>query len=189
MYLIHKIKIKYYRCILSNYKIKSSCRINTPTLFYSLQGSKIEIEDNVVFGYFPSPYFYSAYNHIDIRYGGKVIVKSKTIINNNFYIIAHVCNIIIGENCYIGTNFRALNSDFHGLTIQKRNDFESIQSADISIGSNCFIGNDVTILKGVNLGEGCVVAASSVVTKSFPKNSLIAGNPAKFIREIKENGI
>ncbi|EPU1578840.1 DapH/DapD/GlmU-related protein [Campylobacter coli] len=63
---------------------------------------------------------------------------------------------------------------------------KKISSADISIGDDCFLGNNVTILKGVKLGKGCVVANSSVVTKSFDDNSLIAGNPARLIRVIEQ---
>ena len=54
----------------------------------------------------------------------------------------------------------------------------------VTIGDNCWIGGGVTILPGVTLGDNVVVGAASVVTKSFPSNVVIAGNPAKVIREL-----
>ncbi|WP_416232496.1 acyltransferase [Helicobacter sp. MIT 21-1697] len=92
----------------------------------------------------------------------------------------------IGQNCFIGVNFQALNADFHGIRKIERNNYDKIKSADIDIGDDCFIGNNVIILKGVNLGKGCVVAAGSVVTQSFAADSLIAGNPARLVRKIEQ---
>ena len=54
----------------------------------------------------------------------------------------------------------------------------------VKIGKNCWIGNGVTILSGVELGDNVTVGANSVVTKSFPSNVVIAGVPAKIIKEL-----
>lgn len=51
------------------------------------------------------------------------------------------------------------------------------------IGENCFIGEKSIILPGVILGNNVIVAAGSVVTKSFDDNVLIGGNPAKIIKK------
>ncbi len=52
----------------------------------------------------------------------------------------------------------------------------------VIIEDECFIGANVCILNGVKLGKHCVVGANSVVTKSFPDFSVIAGNPAKILK-------
>ena len=52
----------------------------------------------------------------------------------------------------------------------------------IKIGKNCWIGSKVTILDSVEIGSGCILAAGSVITKSFPDNSIIGGVPAKLIK-------
>ena len=51
------------------------------------------------------------------------------------------------------------------------------------IGSDCWIGVGSTILKGVNIGDGSVIAAGSIVTKSIPSFEIWGGNPAKFIKK------
>ena len=114
------------------------------------------------------------------------MIGANTYINNNFSICAEKSNITIGARCMIGPKFVAMSSDGHGLSIKKRNGIENIKSADIIIGDDCFIGANVILLKGVNLGSGCVVAAGSVVTHSFEADSLIAGNPAKLVRKIEQ---
>ena len=55
-------------------------------------------------------------------------------------------------------------------------------ASDVKIGKNVWIGAHCTILPGVSIGEGAVVAASSVVSKSVPNFAVVAGNPAKIIK-------
>jgi acetyltransferase-like isoleucine patch superfamily enzyme len=57
----------------------------------------------------------------------------------------------------------------------------------VIIGNSVWIGVNSTILKGVTIGEGSVVGAGSVVTKDVPPWTIVAGNPARVIREIPEN--
>ena len=61
-----------------------------------------------------------------------------------------------------------------------------VRVGKLEIGDNCFIGARAFIMPGVKLGKNCIVGAASVVTKSFPENSVIAGNPARYICSVEE---
>ena len=141
------------------------------------------IFDNCQLGYWPSPKFYTGICYVEARSANsEIIISSGTIINNGFTCVS-LNSIKIGEKVLIGSDVQMYDSDFHSIehVNGKRSDF---LIKPIEIGNYCWIGSNVIILKGVKLGEGCVVAAGSVVTKSFDANSLIGGIPAKLIRKI-----
>ncbi|MCG8310081.1 MAG: acyltransferase, partial [Cytophagales bacterium] len=89
----------------------------------------------------------------------------------------------IGDDCIAGQYFSCHpeNHNFSDPDVVIR--LQGVSRRGIKIGSNCWIGSKVTILDGVTLGKGCVLAAGSVVTRSFPANSIIGGVPAKLIRK------
>lgn len=61
-------------------------------------------------------------------------------------------------------------------------DLARIIHSDTYIGSNCFIGCRAIIMPGVKIGDGCIVAAGSVVTVDVPPGSIVAGNPGRAIK-------
>jgi acetyltransferase-like isoleucine patch superfamily enzyme len=67
---------------------------------------------------------------------------------------------------------------------QGRKDWSNVAHAPVVIANKAWIGFNVTILKGVTIGEGAVVAACAVVTKDVPPYSVVAGNPAQVIRKL-----
>lgn len=104
--------------------------------------------------------------------------------------------IEIGENTAIGGNTKILDNDFHPIEAETRNkllmdknggDSDLIPAKPIKIGKNCFIGCNAIILKGTELGDGCVVGAGAVVSGKFEANSVIVGNPARCIRKVGES--
>lgn len=103
--------------------------------------------------------------------------------------------IEIGDNTAIGGNTKILDNDFHPIEVEERNrlladknggDSDLVPAKPIKIGKNCFIGCNAIILKGTELGDGCVVGAGAVVSGKFEKNSVIVGNPARVIRTLGE---
>lgn len=67
--------------------------------------------------------------------------------------------------------------------IGKYKNWSNVARASISIKDKAWIGFNTTILKGVTIGEGAIVASGSVVTKDVPDWTVVGGNPAKFIKE------
>lgn len=71
-----------------------------------------------------------------------------------------------------------------GEDIARRHAWEVIQSAPVRIGDKVWMGFNVTVLKGVTIGEGAVIAAASVVTRDVEPWTLVGGNPCRPIRKI-----
>ena len=90
--------------------------------------------------------------------------------------------IKIGHRVAIGPNVVIRDSDDHAIIKNNRDSAKENCASDVIIGDDVWIGTNAIILKGVSIGNGSVVAAGSVVTKSCPPGSLIAGVPAKVIR-------
>lgn len=88
-------------------------------------------------------------------------------------------HIMIGPGCYITDSNHTMAP---GQWVAE----SPMDVGRVEIGDGCWLGCNVTILKDVALGRKCIVAAGSVVTKSFPAGSLIGGIPAKLIRTVTE---
>jgi len=89
--------------------------------------------------------------------------------------------IFIDDDCMISTNVEIWGCDGH--SILQNNEIINL-SKSVYIGKHTWIGANSKILKGANIPDGCVVGSNSLVTaKVFQSNTLIAGNPAKKIKE------
>ena len=88
----------------------------------------------------------------------------------------------IGNDCIVGQylSCHPENHNYQDITAVIRN--QGVNRKGIKIGKNCWIGSKVTILDGVEIGDGSIIAAGAVVTTSFPANSIIGGVPAKLLK-------
>lgn len=117
--------------------------------------------------------------------GAKVFDKPTLSIGDNSHIgyqvsISVGCNVDIGKNVLIANRVTIMNYDGHPVNPSARHlPAPPESSKPISIGDNVWIGANSVILKGVTIGEGSVVASSSVVTSKVPANSLVIGNPGR----------
>lgn len=94
--------------------------------------------------------------------------------------------VIIGDNCLTG-KWVTISDNDHGETsieyLKKRpQDREVVSKGPVIIGKNVWIGDKATILAGVKIGDGAVIAANAVVTKDVPAYTVVAGIPAKVIK-------
>jgi acetyltransferase-like isoleucine patch superfamily enzyme len=90
--------------------------------------------------------------------------------------------VSIGDNTISG-QYLSIHPENHNFQdINKLIKDQGTTRSSVSIGENCWIGAKVTILAGVNIGDNCVIAAGSVVTKDIPSNSVVAGVPAKVLK-------
>lgn len=116
---------------------------------------------------------------VRVTEGAKLSMGDHTYINRSASIDC-TQDITIGDYCAISDNVQILDSDFHPITY---NGETSTMSKPVHIGNHVWIGRSAIILKGVTIGDGAIVGAGSIVTRDVPARCLVAGTPAKVIRE------
>lgn len=114
-------------------------------------------------------------------YGSNIEVGENFYTNYNVCIL-DVCKVKIGDNCLIAPQV-GIYTACHPLDKATRISGLELGSP-ITIGNDCWIGGNAVINPGVTLGDNVIVGSGAVVTKSFPSNVVIAGNPAKIIKRL-----
>ncbi|NOI60388.1 acyltransferase [Vibrio coralliilyticus] len=111
-------------------------------------------------------------------------IDDNTIIGHDCYLSARENGIKlkIGEGSMLSRNVKIMTSDGHNIT----KDGKRINSAQsIEIGPKVWLTDNVTVLKGVTVGEGSIIGINSTLTKSVPSGAIAVGNPAKVV----QNGV
>lgn len=144
----------------------------------SALGSKgIILGDNVGLGAFSQVVVATSLHQI-----GNHIVIGNNVGIGEFAYLGGAGGLSIGDECIVGQYFSCHPENHITEDLSTSIRKQGVTRKGIVIGKNCWIGSKVTILDGVELGDGCVVAAGAVVNTSFPSNSVIGGVPAKLIK-------
>lgn len=123
------------------------------------------------------------YKSRGIRIGSNCVFRSPMSTQIDLMRPSLIC---IGDNVDMNKNFTIMSHDFgHRVFLYKYGDFLS-SSGPVHVGSNIYFGVNVTVLKGVTIGDNCIIGAGSVVTKDIPSNSVAAGVPCKVLCSLDE---
>ena len=126
------------------------------------------------------------------RDGGTVTIGARVFMSGSI-----VCaeKVELGDDVLVAWNVTIVDHDSHSLAFSGRSrdvldwrdgkkDWTHVAIRPVTIGNKAWIGFDSIVLKGVIIGEGAVIGAGSVVTRDVPPWTIVAGNPARAIREI-----
>ncbi|MBU3101558.1 MULTISPECIES: DapH/DapD/GlmU-related protein [Clostridium] len=123
----------------------------------------------------------------------KLFIGKNCKLGDNVHIVANE-KVIIGDNCLMASKIfisDTSHGDYSNTSIDSSPDVppdeRPLYMKPVSIGNNVWIGENVCILLGVNIGNGCIIAANSVVNRDVPDNCIVAGTPAKVRKRYKSD--
>jgi acetyltransferase-like isoleucine patch superfamily enzyme len=127
-------------------------------------------------------------NNVQLMPQGKIVHPLNVSIQDHVYIgpgfwISAIGQLTVGSGVIVGPRLKVYTANHNYEHARSLPYDETVIVQPVRIGDNCWIGGDVILLPGVELGEGCVVGAGSVVTKSFPPGTILAGNPARSLKQ------
>jgi len=165
----------YYRLFIAKFRL-------------GICGNRTHISKNVEFLRFPKNIYIE--ENVVIKEGTRIcscnpkakirIGRNTTIGYHNFIFASE--EIIIGENCLIAPFVYIVDSD-HETKRNKKINLQPNKTAPINIANDVWVASNVTILKGVSIGEGAIIAANSVVNTKVPPYKIYGRSPAKEIGE------
>ena len=116
-----------------------------------------------------------------VEHGAELVIGDRTFVNYGVSIGA-ARSITIGAACNLGPYVNIVDTDYHGLEPERRQDRPTPDP--VRIGDNVWLGVRAIVLPGVSIGDGSVIGAGSVVTGDIPPRSLAVGAPARVIRSL-----
>lgn len=152
-------------------------RLGREVYMSALGKNGIVLGDNVSIGDYSRIIISTSLHHI-----GESIDIGHNVGIGEYAYLGGAGGLIIGNDCIIGQYFSCHPENHiysHPTELIRK---QGVTRKGIKIGPDCWIGSKVTILDGVEIGAGSVIAAGAVVTRSFPPQSIIGGVPAKMLK-------
>ncbi len=125
----------------------------------------------------------------NVKIGAFVEIQKNAFIGNNCKISSHtfICEgVTIEDDVFVGHSVAFINDTYPRATaggqLQTEADWK-VEKTLVKKGAS--IGSGATVLSKVTIGENAIVGAGSVVTKDVPPNTIVAGNPARFLRDLR----
>ena len=118
------------------------------------------------------------YGHVHIYLdapGATVQIGTGTYLNRRTEITCR-SSVTIGQGCAISWDVLITDTDYHSID-------GNASTIPVTIGNDVWVGARATIMKGVTIGDGAVIAAGAVVSRNVPPRALVAGQPARVIRD------
>lgn len=178
-----------YNSLLSGYisgKLKQCGRnLSVESPFYHVGLKHIAIGDN--FSALPGLRIEAYESHLGYHYTPELSIGNNVNFNHDCHLgcvnkITISDNVLLASKVFITDHFHGeISKDSLNLPPSLR---KVISKGPVIIEKNVWIGEGVAILPGVTIGANSIVGANAVVTKSFPPNSIIGGNPAKLLKTI-----
>jgi acetyltransferase-like isoleucine patch superfamily enzyme len=106
--------------------------------------------------------------------GALIEIGDGSFVNHRSELVAHE-RVVLGSGCLLAWDVLLLDSDSHAVDGRPH-------TAPVVLGDRVWVGCRATVLKGVTIGDGAVVAAGSVVVGDVPARALVGGNPARVLR-------
>ena len=176
-----------------NFTVGSACRIQGNPRIETVPDARIVCDSNVVLNSDPNGYHAGMSFPVTLiadRPGAEIMIGEKSRLHG--CCIHAWSRIKIGRQCLLAAGSQVLDAHGHATELELARLRTRIQDKPepVEIGDYCWIGLGALILKGVHLGEGCIVGAYSVVMAGeYPPFSLLAGSPARVVRSVKAEDV
>lgn len=170
--IMHGCEIEIYGDF-NSIEIKENVVLQNLKIYIKGNHNKLSIDNNVRV---KSGEFWLEDEYTEIK-----INKNTTIEEAHIAVTESHSKIIIGEECMLAKGIEIRSGDSH--SILDKNGKRINYAKDVLIENRVWIGSRAMVLKGVNIGEGSIVAAGSIVTNDIPAKSIVSGIPAKVIKE------
>jgi acetyltransferase-like isoleucine patch superfamily enzyme len=179
----HQMLTLSYARLLARYallKLRFGSRLQTEGLCFICPGVRLEIGRHATLRV--GRWAWIGHGSKIRVHEGEVSIGAKTVMGQDCTISAYQ-HVSIGRECIIADRVMLIDFDHGATEVERPIRLQGIYKRDVRVGHNVWMGYGACILRGVTIGENSIVGTSSVVTRDFPANSVLAGAPARLIRE------